>query len=68
MAIALVAGLALGIGFALFSETVNRYVRSEQDIIEIIGVPVLAVLVPKLGGKQNVRALKSPALYSLPRM
>ena len=68
MAIALVAGLAFGIGFALFSETVNRYVRSEQDIVEIIGVPVLAVLVPKLGGRQNVRALKSPTLYSLPRM
>jgi succinoglycan biosynthesis transport protein ExoP len=68
MAIALVAGLAFGIGFALFSETVNRYVRSEQDIVEIIGVPVLAVLVPRLGGKQNVRALKGPSLYSLPRM
>jgi uncharacterized protein involved in exopolysaccharide biosynthesis len=68
MAIALAAGLAFGIGFALFSETVNRYVRSEQDIVEIVGVPVLAVLVPKLGGKQNVRALKGPSLYSLPRM
>jgi chain length determinant protein EpsF len=68
MVIALAAGLAFGIGFALFSETVNRYVRSEQDIVEIVGVPVLAVLVPKLGGKQNVRALKGPSLYSLPRM
>jgi chain length determinant protein EpsF len=68
MAIALIAGLAVGIGCALFSETVNRYVRSEQDIVEIIGVPVLAVLVPKLGGRQNVRALKGPTLISLPRM
>lgn len=68
MAIALAVGLAFGIGFALFSETVNRYVRSEQDIVEIVGVPVLAVLIPRLGGKQNIRALKGPGLYSLPRM
>lgn len=68
VAIALFAGLAFGLGFALFSENVNRYVRSEQDIVEIVGVPVLAVLVPKLGGKQNLRALKGPTLYSLPRM
>jgi succinoglycan biosynthesis transport protein ExoP len=68
MAIALLLGLAFGIGLALFSETTNRYVRSEQDIVEIVGVPVLAILVPKLGDKQNVRALKGPNLYSLPRM
>jgi polysaccharide biosynthesis transport protein len=68
MAIALLLGLAFGIGFALFSETANRYVRSEQDIVEIVGVPVLAILVPKLAGKQEVRALKGPNLYSLPRM
>lgn len=68
MAVALAVGLALGLGLALFSENINRYVRSEQDIVEIVGVPVLAVLVPKLGSRQNVRALKGPTLYSLPRM
>ena len=68
LAVALALGLAVGIGLALFFETVNRYVRSEQDIVEILGVPVLAVLSPKTGARQNVRYLKGPNLQALPRM
>jgi polysaccharide biosynthesis transport protein len=68
LAAALVAGLVLGMGLALFAETVNRYVRSEQDISEILGMPVLAVLNPKTGKRQNVRYLKGPTIHSLPGM
>lgn len=68
LAIALAMGLGLGVGLALFTETVNRYVRSQEDIVEIVGVPVLAVLAPKLRGRPNPRALKQPAFHSLPRM
>jgi succinoglycan biosynthesis transport protein ExoP len=67
LAIALVAGLIFGVGAALFGETLNRYVRSEEDILEIVGIPVLAVLTPKLG-RANVRQLRGPSMYSLPRM
>ena len=67
LAVALAAGLVLGIGVALFCETVNRYVRSEQDIVEILGIPVLAVLSAKVSARQNVRQLKGPGVYSLPR-
>ncbi len=66
LAVALAAGLVLGIGVALFCETVNRYVRSEQDIVEILGIPVLAVLAPKVSARQNVRQLKRSGVYSLP--
>lgn len=68
MAIALVMGLAISVGLALFFETVNRYVRSEQDIVELIGVPVLAILSPKTGMRQNVRYLQGPNIRALPRM
>jgi hypothetical protein len=55
----------LGIGLALYRESVDGYVRSEQDMIEILGAPVLAVLLPK-GGKRNVRYLQGPNIHSLP--
>ncbi|MCW5603384.1 MAG: hypothetical protein KIT18_02380 [Burkholderiales bacterium] len=60
---AAVTGLALGIGAALFCETVNRYVRSERDIVEILGIPVLAVLNHKAGARRNVRYLRGPGIY-----
>lgn len=65
--LAMAAGLALGVGLALSLESVNRHVRSAQDLDEIIGLPVLAVLGPRYGARHNVRYLKSPNIYSLPR-
>ena len=65
IAIGLAAGLVLGIGLALYRESVDGYVRSERDVIEILGAPVLAVLLPK-GGKRNVRYLQGPNIHSLP--
>jgi uncharacterized protein involved in exopolysaccharide biosynthesis len=42
--LATVAGLALGIGFALWREVVCRFVRSGDDIRDFLGVPVLGAL------------------------
>jgi chain length determinant protein EpsF len=65
IAVGLAAGLVLGIGLALYRESVDGYVRSERDMIEILGAPVLAVLLPK-GGKRNVRYLQGTNIHSLP--
>jgi succinoglycan biosynthesis transport protein ExoP len=67
LAVGLFGGLVLGIGIALFLETVNRYVRSEADIVDIVGVPVLAVLMPKLSARQNVLRLTASNVYRLGR-
>ena len=66
LSIALALGLALGIGTALLREAADRCVRSEHDIVEILGTPVLAVLSRKPVAYQNVRALRAPTTYSLP--
>ncbi len=66
VAAALAMGLVLGVGLALLSESLNSYVRSEQDLVELAGAPVLAVLVPR-GGGRGARYLGSPNVYSLPK-
>lgn len=65
--LSLVAGLILGVGIALLSETFRRYVRSEQDLVEVMNLPVLAVLAPKGGRKQNVSYLKSSNVLPVPK-
>lgn len=65
LALGLAGGLALGVGLALACETANRYVRTERDLAEALGMPVLAVLAPKTGGRQNVTRLPGPNLRSL---
>jgi chain length determinant protein EpsF len=65
VALALAIGLAVGVGMALYREAVDGYVRSTRDIVEILGVPVFAVLAPK--GRGNTRYLERPNVYSLPR-
>jgi chain length determinant protein EpsF len=65
MAAALVVGLMLGIGAALSRENANRYVRSEQDLVEFLDLPVLAVLSPKRARQQNRPQLSAPRLHAL---
>ena len=65
IALALAIGLVVGVGMALYLEAVDGYVRSTRDIVEILGVPVFAVLAPK--GRGNTRYLERPNVYSLPR-
>jgi succinoglycan biosynthesis transport protein ExoP len=64
VALALVAGLVLGVGVALASESIDGYVRSERDIVELLEVPVLAVLSAR-GGRG--RYLPAPNIHALPR-
>jgi succinoglycan biosynthesis transport protein ExoP len=58
-----VAGLIFGIGIALLSETFRRYVRSERDLVEVMNLPVLAVLAPKGARRQNISYLKSSDVF-----
>ncbi|MGH8600403.1 MAG: Wzz/FepE/Etk N-terminal domain-containing protein, partial [Burkholderiales bacterium] len=44
IAVAFVLGMVIAIGLALWAELNNRFVRSPDDILEFIGVPVLGVL------------------------
>jgi chain length determinant protein EpsF len=66
IALALAAGLALGAGLALTGESANRYLRSERDIVELIGIPVLAVLAPR-GVRGGAQFLAPPKVHSLPK-
>jgi capsular polysaccharide biosynthesis protein len=66
LSVALALGFAFGIGLALIREAADRCVRTEHDLVEILGTPVLAVLSRKPVAYQNVRALKAPTTYSLP--
>ena len=49
--ISIFLGTLLGIGIALMLELVNRRVRSAEDIIQAIDLPVLAVISSKQEGK-----------------
>lgn len=68
LGIALICGLVIGVGVALYGETVDRHVRTGQDLVESLGVPLLAVLLPDVWKKQNVRRLRGENVYSLPRL
>lgn len=46
VALSIFMGTLLGVGFAFLMETLDRRIRSEDDIAEGLGVPVLALIVP----------------------
>lgn len=55
-------GTMLGLGFAMLAELMNRRVRSAEDLVEALKVPVLGVVqwtVPKRRHRFFNRALKS---------
>ena len=47
LVLAIMLGGILGIGFGLFAELLDRRVRSRDDISNILGVPVFAIIVSK---------------------
>jgi len=65
IALALAAGLVAGVGLALYRESIDEFVRTERDIFEIMGAPVLAVLLPGTR-RRGARALRGPNIHSLP--
>ncbi len=65
VAIGGLAGLVLGIGLALTREAGTRYVRSEADLVDLLRVPMLAVLPPRLPGARSARQALSANVYLL---
>jgi chain length determinant protein EpsF len=66
LAIGGVLGIVFGLGLALQLESTYRLVRSEDDLVEFLGVPMLAALPPRSLRGNAVRAL-SANVYSLPK-
>src|SRR5207248_6111176 len=60
-ALALIVGLALGVGVAFLRERLDDRLRSQSDFEERIGSPVLAT-IPHI---RNWRAKRSPRLVSM---
>ncbi|MDO9216656.1 MAG: GNVR domain-containing protein, partial [Lacisediminimonas sp.] len=56
LALALLAGLLLGLGLALLAELRDRRIRSSQDLMDVLGAPVLGTVHwgapsrPRIGG------------------
>jgi capsular polysaccharide biosynthesis protein len=46
MAIAAVVGLMLGVGIAFLLEYLDTSIKNDQDIEDVLGVPVLGVISP----------------------
>lgn len=53
-------GTLLGVGFGLLAEMLDRRVRSAEDMLEVISVPVLGVIVSE--SKNQLRLSKLPML------
>src|SRR6185369_16185618 len=58
-------GLLLGVGVALQLESAQRQVRSGEDLADILGVPILAVLPPRSLRGPAVRALAADNVVAL---
>jgi succinoglycan biosynthesis transport protein ExoP len=68
--VAVFLGLLLGVGLALLREFTDRRMRSEEDIVEVLHQPVLAVLpgARLLGNdRSRLRLTKSRVVRSLPK-
>jgi uncharacterized protein involved in exopolysaccharide biosynthesis len=63
--LALGIGTVVGVGLALVFEAVNRLVRSELDLVESLGMPVLAVLGPQ-SARHRFRRLPPAPVQALP--
>ncbi|NUU00247.1 chain length determinant protein EpsF [Herbaspirillum robiniae] len=60
-------GFVLGVAAALGLELINRRVRSEADLVEGLGLPVLgSIAVPSMDGKRDRRLILGRGSRSLP--
>ena len=67
LALGAMLGAALGLGLALLLEASQRLVRTGEDLAEILGVPILAVLPPRVVRTPMARALGAAKVVALPR-
>ena len=59
MAIAAVIGLMLGVGIAFLLEYLDTTVKTEQDIEEILGLPILGLVSPI--SEKELKSKKEPS-------
>ncbi len=66
LVLAVMLGGILGIGFGLFAELLDRRVRSRDDIANILGVPVFAIIEgkPKKRSSMNLFPRNNPGLLT----
>lgn len=66
LVLAIMLGGILGIGFGLFAELLDRRVRSRDDIANILGVPVFAIIdnKPKKSSRMNLFPRNNPGLLT----
>jgi chain length determinant protein EpsF len=62
-----IGGLALGVGLAIARESANRCVRSAEDLLEAIDVPLLAVLPPRAARTMAAARALTSNVYALPK-
>lgn len=66
-ALAIVLGLFLAIGAAIFLEVADRRVRSVDEVSELVGLPLLGIL-PRPGGKGRFAGRRTPLVSSRSRV
>lgn len=64
--ISIFLGSLLGIGIVLMLELANRRIRSAEDLLQAIDLPVLAV-IPGSGAREVSKPPKLPKLPKLPK-
>lgn len=62
-----ILGLLVGLGLALQLESAQRQVRTSDDLADILGVPILAVLPPRVLRGPAARALAADNVVALPK-
>jgi capsular polysaccharide biosynthesis protein len=54
VALSIFMGTLLGVGFAFLMEMLDRRIRSEDDIVEGLGLPVLALIGAPVGNRPGL--------------
>jgi chain length determinant protein EpsF len=63
VALAIVIGLFLAIGAAIFLEIADRRIRTADEVSELVGLPLLGIL-PRPGGKGRFVGRRTPLVLS----
>lgn len=64
IAIAVVIGLMIGVALAFLLETLDTTIKSEQDIEEIVGLPIIGLISPITEMKVSKKSIQSSRMKS----